>query len=145
MLNVLDPLCYQTCIVPLGMNYQSRDHHRALRKEVFRDRHIYDAIRKRTLLIEKAEHDKVQLKDIARTLARVNPNTTDDGFVNPCCDDQKMQSWSAFSSLVTTEHSEEQSVLEIVACCTTSSEGLCHCVHSCTQLLGHRLNWAKQA
>ena len=40
----------------------------------------------------------------------MNPATTDDGFVNPCCDDQKMPSWSAFNSLVIAEHIEEQSV-----------------------------------
>ena len=58
-------------------------------------------------VMEKAEHELIE---IARTLVRMNPTTTDDGIVNPCCDDQRMQSWSAFNSLVTTEHIEEQSV-----------------------------------
>ncbi len=59
------------------------------------------------LFVEKAEHE---LKVVARTLARMNPTATDDGILNHRCGDQKMQSWSAFNSLVTTEHIEEQIV-----------------------------------
>ena len=54
--------------------------------------------------------EKAELKDIARTLAIVNPITTDDGILNTSCDDQKIPSWSAINSLVTTENIEEQSV-----------------------------------
>ena len=61
-------------------------------------------------VMEKADHDQVELKDFAHTLARMNLTTIDDGIVSPVCDDQKMPSWSAFNSVVTTEHMAEQSV-----------------------------------
>ena len=62
--------------------------------------------------MEQAEHDEVELKDIARTLTRMNPTTTERGIESPSCDDQKMPSWSTFNSLVglSTEHIEEHSV-----------------------------------
>ena len=60
--------------------------------------------------MEKSKHEQVELKDFAHTLSRMNLTKINDGIVSPICDDQKMPSWSAFNSVVTTKDITEQSV-----------------------------------